>query len=62
MLYLEKPIKLCCRNGSCPVLRINEAGDLELTDDNGDSVVLTEEQVGLLHSELTRLLSNRENN
>lgn len=60
-MIIDKPIKLCRRGSCCPELSMTASGNVRLTDDYGGKVVLTQDEIGLLYVELTKLIAQKEN-
>lgn len=48
----EPTIKLCCGGKRCPVLQKLSRKKYKITDDNGGSVILKEQEVRLLYETL----------
>ena len=49
-------VKLCCNSRNCPVMAYDEEQKVAtITDDYGSSVVLTEDALKALHTQLTNL-------
>lgn len=43
-----KSVKLCARKTCCPTMRLVDENTVEITDDNGNTVVMSVEQANLL--------------
>jgi hypothetical protein len=44
----EKSIKLCCNNKGCPTMTDIGDGMVEITDDNGNKIVVKKEEASLI--------------
>lgn len=48
-------VKLCCGKKGCPVVRDMGDGTVEITDDNGNKVIMQKEEAALIVDGLKRL-------
>ena len=44
----DNSVKLCCNGNGCPVLTDIGEGLIEITDDNGNKVILKKEEASLI--------------
>jgi hypothetical protein len=44
----QTQIKLCCRNGSCPIVERHSDNDFTIVDDFNGKVQITKEQLSIL--------------
>jgi len=44
----DNSVKLCCNNNGCPVVTDLENGMVEITDDNGNKIIVKREEAMLI--------------
>jgi hypothetical protein len=44
----DNSVKLCCNNNGCPVVTDIGEGLIEITDDNGNKIVVKKEEASLI--------------
>jgi len=44
----ENSVKLCCNGKGCPIVKDLGDGNVEITDDNGNKIVVKKEEASLI--------------
>ena len=52
---VEQSVILCCGSKRCPVIKVKDQNDVQITDDYGQTITISKQQAGLIADALEML-------